>query len=262
MVGGLGLALLYPLSTLAAEDKILARLTSPEVTQLNADLSANEDIAYPDWMEGTWDVTAQLTAFTAPLGNQFLGGSSPAINDKSAAEAAAQVGKEVRYQLRFKRLAAGGTVREDRLFNTQQRLDGYAGRAVVRGVEYVPLDRGGKTKDLNTLTYFKGGLVGKTFSTRRRWEEAGAGRFRSDENQRQLYGRRCNQSVEARVCPPPITTDQEVLSEYALAADGSVAGTVRLLGYLNPNDRLYFSAKQRAVTISDYALRLERAAQP
>ena len=87
-------------------------------------------------------------------------------------------------------------------------------------------------------------------------------RLFADENQRQLYGRRCNQSVEARVCPPPITTDQEVLSEYALAADGSVAGTVRLLGYLNPNDRLYFSAKQRAVTISDYALRLERAAQP
>ena len=89
MVGGLGLALVYPLRTLAAEDEILARLTSPEVTQLIADLSSNEDIAYPDWMEGTWDVTAQLTAFTAPLGNQFLGGSSPAINDKSAAEAAA-----------------------------------------------------------------------------------------------------------------------------------------------------------------------------
>ncbi len=28
----------------------------------------------------------------------------------------------------------------------------------MRRVEYVPLDRGGKTLELNTLTYFKGGV--------------------------------------------------------------------------------------------------------
>ena len=36
-------------------------------------------------------VASTMEAFQAPLGNKFLGGSSPDINDRSAAEAAAQV---------------------------------------------------------------------------------------------------------------------------------------------------------------------------
>jgi len=256
VVRGVGLSLLLPLSALAAGDSIVERLTDREVGQLNADLSSNEDIAYPDWMLGNWQVTAQLTAFSVPQGSKFLGGRSQEINEKSSAEAAEQIGKEVSYQLRFARLSPGGAVREARLFNTQQRIDGYAGRPVVRGVEYVPLDRGGKTKDLNTLTYFKGGLVGKTFSTRRRWEAAGEKVFRMDETTRQLYGRRCNQAVESKVCPPPITTDQETLAEYTLDKAGGINAKVRLLGFLNPNDRLYFSARQKAVTVSDYSLQM------
>ena len=29
-----------------------------------------------------------------------------------------------------------------------------------------------------------------------------------------------------------------------------------MLGFLNPNDRLYFSARQKAVTVSDYTLQM------
>jgi hypothetical protein len=38
-----------------------------------------------------FQVTSTLEEFKAPLGNKFLGGSSPNINDRSAAEASAQV---------------------------------------------------------------------------------------------------------------------------------------------------------------------------
>lgn len=132
---------------------------------------------------------------------------------------------------------------------------------MVRRVEYVPLDRGGKTLELNTLTYFKGGLVGKTFSTRRRWETTPEGAFVSDENSRQLYGRRCEQSVESRVCPPPITTDQEILTKLQQTETG-VKGMVRILGYLNPNDALYFAAGQKAVTVSDYEVTYSKVPPP
>jgi hypothetical protein len=72
---------------------------------------------------------------------------------------------------------------------------------------------------------------------------------------------RCEQSVESKVCPPPITTDQEVISQYSI--DGDVVNArIRLAGYLNPNDRLYFEARQKAVTVSDYALELKRVPPP
>ena len=66
------------------------------------------------------------------------------------------MGKKIRYQLRFEKLASG-KVREDRLFNQQQRLDAFAGRPVVKKVQYVAIDRGEKTRELNTLVYFAGG---------------------------------------------------------------------------------------------------------
>ena len=52
-----------------------------------------------------------------------------------------QVGSENKYLLRFE-AGPNGKIREDRVFNTQQRLDSYAGRKITRRVEYVPLDRG------------------------------------------------------------------------------------------------------------------------
>ena len=66
------------------------------------------------------------------------------------------MGKKIRYQLRFEKLSSG-KVREDRLFNQQQRLDAFAGRPVVKKVQYVAIDRGEKTRELNTLVYFAGG---------------------------------------------------------------------------------------------------------
>merc|ERR1712108_132732 len=57
----------------------------------------------------------------------------------------------------------------------------------------------------------------------------------------------------------PITVDEEVLTEYRRlfgGAGGTVVGRVRLLGFLNPFDPLFFQAGNRAVTIADYALEL------
>ena len=176
-VGRAGLASLALLTShaeraAAKDSELLKRLQTEKVQQLAADMGNQKDIEYPAWLEGTWQVTSTLYAFRAPLGSRFLGGSSPEINERSAAEAAVQTGKPIRYLLRFERLPSG-KVREDRLFNQQQRLDAFAGRSVVKRIQYVAIDRGEKTKELNTLVYFAGGLAGKTFSTRRRYEAVG-----------------------------------------------------------------------------------------
>merc|ERR1719163_166686 len=236
-------------------DDLVLRLDSDKVQQLPADMGNRVDLEYPAWLEGTWTVTSTMESFKAPLGNRFLGGSNPEINDRSAAEAAAQVGKKIRYQLRFEKQSSG-KVREDRLFNQQQRLDAFAGRPVVKKVQYVAIDRGEKTRELNTLVYFAGGLVGKTFSTRRQGASITTSEFVAGENTRQLYARKCDQQTESRVCPPPITTDQETVVQYRLVGDGVVKARVRLLGYLNPQSPQFFDARQQAVTISDYSLEL------
>ena len=69
----------------------MLRLDSDKVQQLPADMGNRVDLEYPAWLEGTWTVTSTMESFKAPLGNRFLGGSNPEINDRSAAEAAAQV---------------------------------------------------------------------------------------------------------------------------------------------------------------------------
>ena len=72
-------------------DDLIQRLDSDKVQQLPADMGNRVDLEYPAWLEGTWTVTSTMESFKAPLGNRFLGGSNPEINDRSAAEAAAQV---------------------------------------------------------------------------------------------------------------------------------------------------------------------------
>ena len=72
-------------------DDLVLRLDSDKVQQLPADMGNRVDLEYPAWLEGTWTVTSTMESFKAPLGNRFLGGSNPEINDRSAAEAAAQV---------------------------------------------------------------------------------------------------------------------------------------------------------------------------
>ena len=43
------------------------------VKQPQFDPNAREDIAYPEWLDGTWTCASEMTGFVAPLGNRFLG---------------------------------------------------------------------------------------------------------------------------------------------------------------------------------------------
>ena len=53
-----------------------------EFTVLNITLIDN--LYYPEWLEGTWDVTQTLVKVSTPLGTKFVGG--PAGSEAIAAE--------------------------------------------------------------------------------------------------------------------------------------------------------------------------------
>jgi hypothetical protein len=89
-------------------------------------------------------------------------------------------------------------------------------------------------------------------------------RFVSSEFQRSVFARRLLSDDKRNF--PPIVTDSEVLVELtrsdrtksAPPGDDELVGRLRLASYLQPLDPLYFAASSKAVSISDYSLKLMR----
>ena len=228
-----------------------------------------DDLYFPDWMAGDWEAVTTLRSFEAPLGARFLSGPSGLRTDvaeATIAEQRAQVGTSVGpYPLRWLSVGSSGGTRvvEDRAFNQRSRLNAFAGREVVRGkVEYV--DVGGANRLTygegvplpTTLVRFKGRAVQKTFSNNRAAEvDEVTGTWTGFEFTRTLFAR-------TDVDQPPVVTDTQVITQLErpalMAGDGDdgsgmlVRGRIRIADYLTPNDSLFFDARQRAVTLSDY----------
>ena len=151
---------------------------------------------------------------------------------------------------------------------------------VVRRVEYVEV--GGANKLLygdaplpTTLTTYKFPALQKVFSNNRGQELKGSqgGKELTDgsvtpagatwtgfEFTRTLFARTDQEA-------PPVVADSEVITQLHVQSgiigggDEVIAGHVRQADFLTPNDALYFEARQRAVSISDYEIRLTRPAQ-
>lgn len=138
--GSLLLSGAIPHSVSAKQQSIASRLdadilTMPPSSRAN-ELNGIDNTYYPQWLAGTWDVTQTLVNTSAPLGLKFIGGpnGSLKIAQESFEEQRKQLNIPVHLQLRFVNTKFG--VAEDRLFNTKQRLDNFAGRSVVSSVEY------------------------------------------------------------------------------------------------------------------------------
>ena len=71
---------------------------------------AAEDIFYPEWMYGLWEVTSTTRCVEAPLGEELFGRRG------SLSEAQKEVGQPLAYQARFRK-GRGGRVIADRAFN-------------------------------------------------------------------------------------------------------------------------------------------------
>ena len=231
------------------------------------ELSGIDNLYYPDWMEGTWNVTQTLVSIEDPLGPKFLGGPNGdlGIAEKSLSESRERIQQPVKVQLRFVRTKFG--VAEDRLFNTVNRLNAFAGRIVTAKADYADVGvsnrasviaMGGSTEDPLTTTFvrYKGPAAQKTFLTAHSSEMTTEDTFVGSECQRTIFAL-TNESTA-----PPIFTDSELIFKYERIDDRHIRGSLRIAGYLNPNqDKLYFQAKKNAVSIQDYSLDLIKAEQ-
>lgn len=246
----------------------------------SADSSSGTDrTVYPAFLEGTWQVTQTLVSIETPLGLPYAGGPNgiTAIAEKSMAESCSRLLQPVSLQLRFVR--AGDDVIEDRIFNTRQRLDSFAGKKVVAAVDYADTRAsnrasmqaltGNDDDPLTTVTTrFKGPAAQKTFVAAHHdskevalYNDAvkacstTAPSWTGFESQRSLF------ALTNASTAPPITTDSELIFQFqpTNCKDSTrVSGRLRIAGYLNPNDNLYFDARNRAVTLQDYTLDMER----
>lgn len=234
--------------------------------------AGNDNTPYPDFLKGTWQVTQTLTNVAAPIGLTYLGGPNGllSIAEKSFAESKSRLNQPVSLKLRFVTVSQGqnrgSVVVEDRSFNTQQRLNAFAGKTVVASVTYADtgasnraavLANGGRQEDpLQTVVVqFKGPAAQKTFVT------SHGGGYCSGDNQscwRGFEGQRSIFALTNESTVPPIFTDSESLWEFCRIDDDTVKGRLRLAGYLTANDKLYFDAKNRAVSLQDYTLDMKR----
>lgn len=231
--------------------------------------------SYPSFLEGEWDVTQTLTSCSAPLGPAFMGGPNGDANIGQASldEANSKRNIPISFRLRYIRTDVDTTssrIDEDRPFNTRQRLDAFAGRPVVASTFYT---RDSITNRYNTavLVQYRGPAAQKIFVTGFDREDNDSNNndigsmFWCSERQRSLF------ALTNASTAPPISTDSELLWQFHQRRSTSpnddnnsmiVRAKLRIAGFLNPNDRLYFEAKRRAVTLQDYTLERRRRRSP
>jgi hypothetical protein len=270
VVGAMAL-LAKPKDALAATiDKIGIRLEQdilnlPPSSSASREFNEGVDNTYfPSFLQGEWDVTQTLVQANTPLGLKFVGGLNAdlSIAEKTMTETRSQIGTPVQLKLRYNPTKWG--VAEDRIFNTQARLNGFAGKNVVASVNYADvggsnrksvLALGGTENDplQTTMTYFKGPAAQKSFLISHGAENLGELSWAGYEVQRSIFAL-TNQNTA-----PPITTDTEYIWKFDQLDSKTVRGRLRIASYLNAqNDKLYFDARNRAVSILDYTLDMKR----
>jgi hypothetical protein len=235
------------------------------------ELNGVDNTYFPAFLTGTWNVTQTLVSVKTPLGLKFAGGPNGDITiakatmDQMTRE---QLNKPVPFQLRYIHTKWG--VAEDRLFNTRQRLNAFAGKVVVASVDYANVGGsnrpsvvalGGLDTDplQTTIVRFKGPAAQKTFIVSHGGDPVKdplASSWAGYELQRSIFAL-TNQNTA-----PPITTDSELVWKFEKLDDSHVRANFRIAEYLNAqNDKLYFEAAKRAVTLQDYVLFMIRVSE-
>jgi len=180
-----------------------------------------------------------------------------------------KIGIPVKLQLNY--IPTKWGVAEDRLYNSKARLDAFAEKSVVASVQYADvggsnrksvLMLGGTEEDplQTTVVYFKGPAAQKSFVVSHGGETLSS--YSSSSSSPSWVGYELQRSIFAltnQSTAPPVTTDTEYIWKFELVNDNYVKGTLRIAGYLNAqNDKLYFDARNRAVSLQDYTLDMKR----
>ena len=231
---------------------------------LASELNGVDNMYFPSYLCGEWEVKQTLVDMQTPLGLKYIGGPNGSLDiaEKTMKEARSKLDIPVKLKLRYQRTKWG--VAEDRLYNTKERLDAFAQKDVVASVEYADvggsnrksiLALGGTRDDplQTTLVYFKGPAAQKIFITSHGAEDVSSVVWTGYEVQRSIFAL-TNQNTS-----PPITTDSEYIWSFERLDENHIRGKLRIAAYLNAqSDTLYFDARNRAVSLQDYTLDMEK----
>mmetsp|Transcript_10703 Transcript_10703/g.25753 ORF Transcript_10703/g.25753 Transcript_10703/m.25753 type:complete len:330 (-) Transcript_10703:40-1029(-) len=229
-----------------------------------SELNGIDNMYFPSYLSGEWEVNQTLVDMQAPLGLKYIGGPNGSLDiaKKTMNEARSKIGVPIQLKLRY--IPTKWGVAEDRLFNNRERLNAFAEKSVVASVQYADvggsnrktvLALGGTNEDplQTTIVYFKGPAAQKNFITSHGMERGSATQWTGFEVQRSIFAL-TNQNTS-----PPITTDSEYIWSFEQLDANHIRGKLRIASYLNAqSDTLYFDARNRAVSLQDYVLDMEK----
>ncbi|AFZ35663.1 hypothetical protein Sta7437_2113 [Stanieria cyanosphaera PCC 7437] len=208
---------------------------------------AKGDLVYPEWINGTWNVTSTLTEQVAPLAPDLV---TPGFETNQK-----YLNQPVNFQVRFgkeyfiadKNLLLPQSFNQipvvaDRVFNSQNIAQAYLGNGSVFKVKVDPENPN------QQITLLKGGRKLISTVTERASEIPNAERFIATEVTQQLF--RSPQRIYLNKVET--TTSYQLIQPDLIKADQFTAI------YLSPQDPDYFKAINRPVAIYRYRLSLQR----
>jgi len=206
--------------------------------------AARGDLAYPDWMAGTWNVTSTLVDTIAPLAPDIV---TPGYegNHRYLRRPVSFLVRFVPAQQRSRswlETSMQTVVVADRGFNGKQIAKAYLGE---NNVVSVRVDE----KDPNyQVTQLKGEKQFVSIVTRRATEQPDSDRFIATEVYNQIF------RSPARL----YLNEVETTTEYERTAPETIAARQVTAVYLSPKDPDYFKANGRPVSLYRYQLNMEK----
>ena len=244
-------------------DALLQRFGDSSPRQLSASVSdaiaaginRADNLIFPAWMEGEWELTSYPLANAAPLGRRFLPSDLARMR---LGEFAGTTAPPLRYIVRFTRRPSDGAVVSERADNLRAVQNAAAG---FTRVEAVAFDGAGKISVRYSPfgpngTYFGMSRAEVYLNWRRQSTPSASDEFAFSEATRSVY---LAQQRELSTI-----SDAETLCMFERQPDGSIHGRQRVLRFLTPNPNsaegvLWGEASGRAVATLDYELSLRRA---
>lgn len=205
-------------------------------------IEARGDLAYPDWMTGTWELTSTLVDLAAPLAPDIV---TPGFESNQAL-----VDQPITCLVRFvevpnilsgffPRVLSRGQIVADRAFNGLNMAQAYLGEAAVQSVRVDP------NNPNRQLTLLEAGRQLESTVTGRTTEAPQADRFITAERFQQIF----------RGTAVPYLNEVETTTDYWNLGDHIEADQVTAV-YLSPQDPEFLSALGKPVALYRYHLQL------
>lgn len=205
-------------------------------------IEARGDLAYPDWMVGTWELTSTLVDVVAPLAPDIVTPgfeSNQAMLDQPVTSVVRFVEVPNILSGFFPRVLSQGQIVADRAFNGLNMAQAYLGEAAVKAVKVDP------NNPNRQLTLLEQGRQLESTVTGRATEAPQVDRFVTAERFQQIF----------RGTAVPYLNEVETTTDYWNLGDRIEANQVTAV-YLSPQDPDFLAALGQPVALYRYQLQL------